>query len=110
MNILTHNQVEIPIAGMRIVGYLSATFSQLRTAFGTPSYEPNQREQTYEWRLRFEGGSTAMVYDWWSEGPPKDWTAHDVIQWHICGHSREVVQLVHDAFREKLDLTARSAA
>ena len=81
--------------GSSLKGYISATYDQLKEVLGKPQYistDPYSKV-TCEWVLEFEDGLIATIYDWKMGATPLD-----VYDWHIGGHSSEVVERVQSLF------------
>jgi hypothetical protein len=74
-------------------GYVIASFDELVDAFGAPDDGPDDRtgdKVTCCWRLQFEDGTVATIYDW-----KEDATPYHRYDWHIGGKSSEAIELVH---------------
>lgn len=110
MNFQTHNDKSIDLTGTQLVGYIQATRAQLEVAFGSPIEKSSSADEpiTTNWKIQFENGKVAMIYDWkrYDRGAPG---ADEVVDWHIGTHSKRTEWLVHDTFREAHDLKARAA-
>lgn len=89
-----------------LVGHLGPVpLSVLYEVFGEPS-EGDQYKTTAEWRLRFEDGTVATIYDWKesslydSAAPSPEELLHDDyagIDWHVGGKSVRALELVKAA-------------
>jgi hypothetical protein len=81
--------------GSSLKGYISTTYDQLKEVLGKPQYISTDRysKVTCEWVLEFEDGLIATIYDWKMGATPLD-----VYDWHIGGHSSEVVERVQSLF------------
>ena len=74
------------IDGSSKMGELDVPESVLRDVFGEPDASTCHKT-TMEWRLRFEDGTVATIYDW--KG----------FRWSIGGHHPEAVLRVKDALK-----------
>jgi len=96
MNFRTHNDGPIDSHGCSLQGYITASIVSLARAFGRPIGHGRMCEPiTTEWKIRFEDGQIATIYDW-NESPVDH---EDVVHWHVGGLNRQVVERVHEAFR-----------
>lgn len=96
MKFHTHNDKEVITTLSSMQGYMQATQAELEEVFGVPHMEPSDSRTTRCWRVQFEDGTVAAIYDWITAPPSHLAPA----SWHIAGFDRESVQRVHDAFRE----------
>jgi hypothetical protein len=112
MQFQTHNDrafdLEWPTS---LQGTIQATPLQLAYAFGAP-LRPTEGDGkvTTRWSLLFADGRTADIYDWKHGRIPGD---DERVAWNIGATSREIVERVHEAFRQaltKLQTTHREAA
>lgn len=90
------------INGTSLKGYVIATYDELFDAFGEPDEGPNDLEAdkvTCCWRLQFEDGTVASIYDW-----KEDATPYHRYDWHIGGKSSEAVDLVHQTLDKSRQL------
>lgn len=85
------------VNGTSLKGYIKATLEQLYDAFDDAHiFRPNSLEKVQiEWRLKFEDGTIATIYDWKKNGyiPYSD----ELVEWNIGGHTSEAVNLVRQA-------------
>ena len=67
----------------------NASISDLRQILGEPADDNNSGEDkvNFEWEMETEAGDVFTVYDW-KEYRKLD--AHEIIEWHIGGHSGSV--------------------
>jgi hypothetical protein len=90
------------INGTSLKGYVVTTFDELVEVFGAPDDGPDDFEAdkvTCCWRLQFEDGTIATIYDWKERSTP--YYRYD---WHIGGKCNQAVDLVHSALN-KLEVT-----
>jgi hypothetical protein len=67
----------------------NASVSDLRQILGEPADDNNSGEDkvNFEWEMETEAGDVFTVYDW-KEYRKLD--EHEIIEWHIGGHSGSV--------------------
>lgn len=98
-----------PIDGTSFMGTIQATPSQLERAFGEPEVSHPEDSVPLRWTLvnadLDPNWTVATIYLWKKPVP----NSNEPATWNIGGHTRHVVELVHDAFRERLGLSARAA-
>lgn len=87
------------INGTSLIGYISASLQQLKEAFGDPCYfSPSTYDKTQiEWRLLFEDGTIATIYDWKRYGVIPN--ADEVVDWNIGGKNHKALELVQEALK-----------
>jgi hypothetical protein len=70
---------------------IRTTVHTLRKILGEPHYSGNDGEDkvNFEWEMEISNGDVFTVYDW-KEYRPLD--EHEIIDFHIGGHSREVTE------------------
>jgi hypothetical protein len=86
------------INGTSLKGYVIANYDELFDAFGQPDDGPNDRDAdkvTCCWRLQFEDGTIATIYDWKESETP----LHRYY-WHVGGKSSDAVELVHQVLEQ----------
>lgn len=105
MKFRTHNDfADINSNMASLQGYIQARRCDLERVFGVPNEEDGDKITTH-WKIQFLDGTVATIYDWKTDAPGQD----DVYSWHIGGHVRSAVYLVHNAYREFAGLSVRSA-
>ena len=79
------------VNGTSLVGYVTASYSELVEKFGEPDFGPNAGgdKVTCEWALEFEDGTVAIIYDWKQYETPMG-----AYRWHIGGNSFDAVDRV----------------
>jgi hypothetical protein len=107
----THNALAQPINinNTSLMGSIAATERQLISLFGSPiRYERGEGNSTRDWHLLFDDGTVATIYDWHTDGfaPLNPGESYN---WRIGARVRSAVWNVHDIFRERSGLVARSA-
>jgi hypothetical protein len=76
------NGANINMTGLK--GEFPITYAELVEIFGPPDSGPNDRDMdkvTCEWRLQFEDGTVASIYDY-----KVGYTPMGEYEWHIGGH------------------------
>jgi hypothetical protein len=76
------NGANINMTGLK--GEFPITFTELVEIFGRPDVGPNDRDMdkvTCEWKLQFEDGTVASIYDY-----KVGYTPMGEYEWHIGGH------------------------
>jgi hypothetical protein len=76
----------------RRVGFLDAAYDNLVMAFGPPLRCHDNAGTHFEWNIMFNDGTIATVYDYNMAKP-----CYDVMEWHVGGHTSDVVKLVERA-------------
>lgn len=78
-------------------GYVIATYDELVGAFGKPDDGPDADcdKVTCCWRLQFEDGTIATIYDWKERNTP--FYRYD---WHIGGHNSNAINSIHEVLDE----------
>jgi len=90
------------INGTSLKGYVIANYDELFDAFGQPDDGPDDRDAdkvTCCWRLQFEDGTIATIYDWKESATP-----YHRYDWHIGGKSAQAVELVQNALENSRKL------
>jgi hypothetical protein len=90
------------IQGTSLKGYVIANYEELFDAFGQPDEGPDDLmadKVTCCWRLQFEDGTIATIYDWKESATP-----YHRYYWHIGGKSSDAVELVHKALENSRKL------
>jgi hypothetical protein len=106
MRFKTHNDHPININFTSLQGYIQATRAELISIFGAPKTTGHDSSVTCEWRIEFEDGTIATIYDWRRETPD----LHEQYSWHVGGRNRIDQCRVHDVVRAAVGMTVRSAA
>ena len=81
---------DVNMTGLR--GYVRTTFRELSEVFGKPDYGPENYhldKTTCEWRLQFEDGAVACIYDYKEQCTP-----YHEHEWHVGGHDDIVVTYI----------------
>lgn len=80
--------------GTHLQGYINTTYGNLLEIFGEPTaLESEDGKVNCEWVIEFEDGLIATIYDWKEGEIPVDF-----YDWHIGGHSSEVVERINKLF------------
>jgi hypothetical protein len=78
--------------GTSLVGYVDATYEDLCRAFGEPTlYGSGDDKVDFEWKLRFEDGVCATIYNWKDYDGGYRCRNGEVYNWHIGGYNRLAV-------------------
>lgn len=79
------------INGTSLKGYIKTTYAKLFDVFGEPYRGPDDAgdKVTCEWRIQFDDGTIATIYDW-----KLDSTPFEEYRWHIGGHDMDAVDRV----------------
>jgi len=93
----------INMSGLR--GYVGTTFKELCEVFGPPDYGPqaDMDKTTCEWRLKFEDGTVASIYDYKTNRTPMMG-----YEWHIGGYDDRAVELVQECINMHRDPLVRA--
>ncbi len=84
------------INGTSFKGSVVTTYAELVKVFGEPDDGPNDLDAdkvTCCWRLQFEDGTIASIYDWKTNSTP-----YGKYEWHIGGKSTAAVDRVLETF------------
>jgi len=81
-------------------GEFPITYTELVEIFGQPNDGPNADldKTTCEWRLQFEDGTVATIYDY-----KVGYTPMNEYEWHIGGHDAQALVRVHDCIIQHRD-------
>lgn len=81
--------------GTSLKGKLVSTREELTKVFGKPEFYGEGNKITVEWKIKFDNGLIATIYDWkrYEKGLPSE---NELYEWHIGGMSYDVVSLVRD--------------
>lgn len=88
--------------GSCLQGYITVTYAALVERFGTPGENDGYKEDA-QWCLEFPGGHLATIYNYKTGRNylgDEGLDVEDITDWHIGGHTDEVVGLVHAAMAE----------
>lgn len=93
---VTHNTGDPQISGTHLQGYVSVEYSKLKRIFGKPLDGDGYKVDAM-WAIEFSDGMVATIYNYkdgknylGSAGTPKT----KITEWHIGGHSEEVVERI----------------
>lgn len=81
----------VVISGTSFQGTITTTYDTLEKTFGEP-YGGDGEKVTCEWRIEFDDGTVATIYDW-----KQDRTPYGEYEWHIGGFDESAVAAVHEA-------------
>lgn len=85
----------IGIDGTHLQGEFSSSFQKIKSLFGDPILSgPGDKTQA-EWRIQFDDGTVATIYDW------KEWgtSYENVKNWHVGGYNRKAFDAVKSMLR-----------
>ena len=89
MNYKTHNDKSISIGGTCGQGSITATYAELKEAFGKPSEMYDDYKSDAEWHIEFNNGMVASIYNWkngknylGADGTPKT----KITNWNVGGN------------------------
>jgi hypothetical protein len=85
------NQADSNMTSLK--GEFPITYAELVEIFGAPDHGPHDLgdKVTCEWKLKFDDGTVATIYDWkMNDTPMREYA------WHIGGHSMAAVDRVID--------------
>ena len=97
--------------GTCLQGYVECSYDDLVNTFGTPTIEGGMETKIeVEWELtfydpakNFKEVGIVTIYNWKNGkrycGEQEGLEVQDIKQWHIGGHRRYAVDLVHDAIK-----------
>ena len=103
VQVQTHNDTNISVAGTWNVGYLNNTQGQqLVEKFGEPLLGHPTDKVEFEWNLLIEG-KPVSIYSWKNYGEK---SFEQIDSWHVGGRSHEAIDLLS----EVTDLSARATA
>jgi hypothetical protein len=103
------------IDGTHLQGYIECSYDDLVNTFGTPTIEGGMETKIeVEWELTFiestrtdDNHEVVTIYNWKNGkrycGEEEGLEVQDIKQWHIGGHRRYAVDLVHDAIKNYKD-------
>ena len=77
------------VNGTSLKGHIVTTYAELVEKFGEPN--KGSDKTTVEWRLDFEDGTVATIYDWKYEVTPMHKT-----EWNIGGKNSDAVFRVYE--------------
>lgn len=97
-------------------GEVNASYRTLVDCFGEPG-EGDGYKSAFEWRLRFDDGTVATIYDWKSTdlyepglGAPDSLKHYESFCWHIGGTSKAAVERVREQLARHASTAARKPA
>jgi hypothetical protein len=79
------------VPGSGLVGFVETTYAKLVKCFGEPA-PGAEWKVTAEWRIEFEDGTVASIYDWKVQKTPKQ-----TYDWHVGGNGKAAVLRVAEA-------------
>jgi len=81
-------------------GYIEVPYEKLVKVFGPPEEGDGYKTQV-EWRIEFEDGTIATIYDYKMSkeylGPDEGLEPEEITEWHIGGREPQAVILVYTA-------------
>lgn len=83
------NSDQISVNGTSHKGYVETTYDKLVKVLGQPKKGSADGKTTCEWKIMFDDGKVATVYDWKTGYTPKD-----LYRWHVGGHTHEALDCI----------------
>jgi len=83
------------------------TFFEIAAVFGLPNNDGDDYKVTSEWKLEFEDGTIATIYDYKAteayDGsyPSVENFRHTKYEWHIGGRSKRAAELVNEVLSKQ---------
>ena len=93
----TVNSNSTSVNGTHYLGYVNITYDELVRTLGQPKEGSADGKTTCEWRVEFEDGSVATVYDWKVGCTPKN--LHD---WHVGGRSGIALDYLEEVLEKQI--------
>lgn len=104
MKFHSHNELPIDTNMTSYRGEIDISYYELCELFGPPLKEGfDDYKSDAEWHVQFENGAVATIYNW-KNG--RNYCGSDglnveaITEWHVGGHSADVMQLVRQVVRE----------
>lgn len=91
------------IAGTSLQGYAPFSYARIVEVFGEPDPTPWDGDSAFTWRITFEDGTVASIYDYKDSSvyderlPSPEQMKRDFMMWHIGGKGWPAVQHVIQA-------------
>lgn len=85
----------VNVNGTSLQGYITCSYDTLVEVFGEPSNGDGYKTQA-EWTGK-SGDTVFTIYDW-----KENQGIYDVTDWHIGGHGRSAVEVVHSIVNDRL--------
>lgn len=82
-------------SGTSYQGIITMKYPELCAIFGQPEGPSGDAKTQAQWTIEIAGGVVATIYDYKEEQE-----ARDIMQWHIGGRTKDVVQLVKILIKE----------
>lgn len=83
------NIKQTSVSGTSHKGYVETIYDKLVLILGQPKEGSADGKTTCEWKIEFEDGTVATIYDWKTGTTPKD-----LYYWHIGGHTYKALDYV----------------
>lgn len=100
MDYETHNDIEIDIWGSFLQDKIEVSYEVLCHIFGEPCADFDADKIDAEWRILFEDGKVATIYNWLaSSGKPAEY----VTQWNVGGEDKQVVWRIEEIIKNYID-------
>ena len=87
----THADMDIPVEGLEVVGYVMADYEELVEKFGVPLYDAETGH--IEWRVRFKKEKVARILPYEKHSP----VAEDKKFWAVEGTGHDVIEALYAA-------------
>ena len=95
-NFRTDSFKTIDLTGVCYQGVIRTTYDTLEKTFGEPRGGDGEKV-TCEWRIEFDDGTVATIYDWKQQRTP-----YGEYEWHIGGHDESAVAAVYEAVEDMI--------
>ena len=87
----THADMDIPVEGLELMGYVIAGYEELVEKFGVPLYDAETGHT--EWRVKFKKGIVARILPYEKYSP----VAQDKKFWAVEGTDHDVIDVLYAA-------------
>jgi hypothetical protein len=85
----THADMDIPVEGLELMGYVIAGYEELVEKFGVPLYHDETR--LMEWRVKFNKERVARILPYEKQSP----VATDKKFWAVEGTGHDVIEALY---------------
>jgi hypothetical protein len=86
------NSNSTSVNGTHFQGNVRTTYDELVNILGQPKKGSADEKTTCEWRLEFEDGAVATIYDWKMGTTPKD-----IYNWHVGAKDHTALDNLQEA-------------
>ena len=96
MEYRTHNQEHINVNGSSYKGEITTTYAKLVELFGEPSKNSGDGKVDVNWKIEFENGTVANIYNWKNGVKYGNSDIESITEWTIGGYKSECVNLIKE--------------